>query len=71
MRMRAFRLVFFVTITILFQCIRYSNAIPARDIPFEITQPDGTVIRIRGNGDEREHWLSDEFGYGIVQNEDG
>jgi hypothetical protein len=29
------------------------------------------MIKIQGNGDERNSWLSDEYGYGIAQNENG
>jgi hypothetical protein len=65
--MRAFVLV----CVSLLRCIQKTSAFPARDVPFDTSQPDGSMIRIQGNGDERNSWLSDEYGYGIAQNENG
>lgn len=40
------------------------------DIPYTITQPDGTVIECFASGDEYFNWLHDENGYVIIQNHD-
>ena len=45
-------------------------AIPALDVPFTLTQPDGTVFTARQGGDEWRNWVSHE-GYLLDQDEDG
>jgi hypothetical protein len=44
------------------QIINYIDAIPAIEIPFEVVQPDGTVVKLMGQGDEMENYLTDESG---------
>ena len=43
-------------------------AVPAYPYPIEVTQPDGTTLTIRLNGDERFNYTSTEDGYMIVKN---
>ncbi len=42
-------------------------AVPASPHPFEVTQPDGTTITLFIRGDEYFHWLEDENGLTVVQ----
>jgi M6 family metalloprotease-like protein len=53
-------------------CISASLALamPALDVPFTLTQPDGTVFTARQGGDEWRNWVSYE-GHLIVRDEDG
>ena len=42
------------------------------NIPVELTQPNGTIINCLTSGDEYYHYLHDNSGYTILQNqEDG
>ena len=45
-------------------------AIPASPHPFEVTQPDGSRVTLYIRGDEHFHWLEDEAGFTVVE-EDG
>lgn len=46
-------------------------AVPAYPFPIQVTQPDGTVLTIKLEGDEWFNYVTTEDGYLIVQNEDG
>ena len=41
-------------------------AITANPAPFEVSQPDGKIVRIYIRGDERFHWYEDTDGYTVV-----
>lgn len=44
---------------------------PAIPIPIQITQPDGELLTIKLNGDEKIHWYSSVDGYTLMKNNDG
>ncbi|KGN77521.1 hypothetical protein HW49_09975 [Porphyromonadaceae bacterium COT-184 OH4590] len=46
-------------------------AVPALNLPIEVTQPDGTKITIRLYGDEHFNYATSEDGYLIKEAEDG
>ncbi len=48
--------------------ILHLSGAPLRDVPQQITQPDGTVLHCYASGDEYHNWLHDENGYTIIQN---
>jgi M6 family metalloprotease-like protein len=48
-----------------------ANAAYVENQPYQITQPDGTVIDCFVSGDEFFNWLHDADGYTIIQSEDG
>jgi len=48
-----------------------ANAAYVENQPYQITQPDGTVIDCFVSGDEFFDWLHDADGYTIIQSEDG
>ncbi|MCL2596944.1 MAG: M6 family metalloprotease domain-containing protein [Paludibacter sp.] len=54
-------------------CLLFANvglfAVPAIPTPIEVTQPDGTTLTIRLNGDEKFHYTTTEDGYMITQNQ--
>ena len=60
----AFLLSFLVTTTNL-------NAIKAYPFPITITQPDGTKLTVRLNGDEFHHFTTSEDGYLLKKNQRG
>jgi len=41
-----------------------------RDVPQELRQPDGTLVRLLATGDEYYNWLHDERGYVVVRDPD-
>jgi len=48
-----------------------ASAVPARPLPFETEQPDGTKIMLRVKGDEWHHWLEDTEGYLVTKQPTG
>ena len=46
-----------------------SQAVPARLVIESLTQPDGTIIRVRQFGDERSNGLRTQDGYTILRDE--
>lgn len=59
---------------LLFTFITFSYhvfAIPAKRNPFQVTQPDGTVLTLTNHGDEHFHYLTDPDGRWLRQNADG
>lgn len=48
-----------------------NKAFPARDVPFDATQPDGSVVQVVPNGDSKDHYLTDRLGYGIEPDDTG
>lgn len=57
-------------IFVLFINISFYNvsfAVPANPNPVEVTQPDGTKIKIRVKGDEFYNWVEDERGYTVIK----
>jgi M6 family metalloprotease-like protein len=47
------------------------RGVPACPGPATATQPDGTVVTIRLEGDERRHWHADPAGYTVVKDSRG
>lgn len=47
------------------------NAAWFDNLPYSVTQPDGTVIECYASGDEFFNWLHDEDGYTIIAGADG
>lgn len=47
------------------------KAVPAYQGPRVVTQPDGTELTVFAHGDEYFHWLTDEDGNIVEQQEDG
>jgi M6 family metalloprotease-like protein len=47
--------------------LRHAEAAYLRDVPQELVQPDGSVIRCFASGDEHYHWLHDADGFVIVK----
>ena len=47
------------------------NALPARPGKYTVTQPDGSRLVVQRHGDEWGHWLTDESGRMVRQEEDG
>ena len=52
-------------------CCCSVSAVPAYRGWLYFTQPDGSVIKLRQQGDEFCHWLSDEDGNAVEKGEDG
>ena len=52
-------------------CYASSFAVPAAPQPMLVTQPDGSTLMVRQNGDEYHHWRSTTDGYSIVKNDKG
>lgn len=50
-----------------FLCPDISRGVPANPAPVEVSQPDGTRIRISRRGDEFYKWQEDEKGYTILK----
>ena len=38
-----------------------------KDVPMEVTQPDGELIKILASGDEFHHWFHNQEGYTITR----
>lgn len=54
--------------TALFLALQFSaRAAPLEDVPQELVQPDGTVIKAFASDDEFYHWVHDANGYVIVR----
>ena len=49
----------------------YAGAIPASPIPFNYTQPDGTIITLHMVGDEYYHWKETDDNQVVVLSENG
>ena len=49
----------------------YIHAVPAYPHPVKYTQPDGSIITIRGHGDERVNWVTTVDGYTLLRNKEG
>ena len=43
---------------------------PLRNVPQQITQPDGTVLHCYASGDEFHNWLHDSDGFTIIQDQE-
>lgn len=54
-----------------FLCAASAMAVPARKVPVEVTQPDGTTVMLTPQGDEFFHYLQTEDGYIVRQNDKG
>lgn len=52
-------------------CFFSASAVPAYPGLITYTQPDGSVIKIRLHGDEFCHWVTNEAGQVVEQDEDG
>lgn len=48
-----------------------NHAFPARDVPFDVTQPDGSVVQVVPNGNSLDNYLTDTYGYGVEQDDTG
>lgn len=48
-----------------------AGAVPARQTPYTVTQPDGSQITVRMVGDERAHFIVDMAGHLLCQNKNG
>jgi M6 family metalloprotease-like protein len=46
-------------------------AAPHRALPIDVTQPDGTPLRVYASGDEFHNWLHDSENYTIVRDDAG
>ena len=64
------RIVFFSLLLLLTASLRVS-AIPARNIPMTVRQPDGSELRIIVSGDEFYRMVRTEDGCAVTQGEDG
>lgn len=60
-----------IGLLILLACCWTLNAKPARGTLVEYTQPDGSVILIRPNGDEWGHWITDQQGRVVSKDAEG
>lgn len=60
-----------LVVACLWQWTPSSHGFPARDELFPVEQPDGSVIYLMGNGDEKDSYYTDENGYGVWQNDSG
>jgi hypothetical protein len=49
----------------------FSKASLVKNQPYQVTQPDGSVINCFVSGDEYFNWLHDANGYTIIQSADG
>ena len=59
-----------VVILFLFICA-IANSAPLKNVPIEISQPNGTIINCYASGDEFYNWAHDGDGYTIKQDEQG
>ena len=48
-----------------------AGAVPACPEPFEVTQPDGTILTLHMIGDEYYHWVETSENQVVVQSEEG
>ncbi len=46
-------------------------AAPFENLPYRVTQPDGTTLQLYQSGDEFFNWLHDKDGYPVIQGTDG
>jgi M6 family metalloprotease-like protein len=53
-------------IVLLFILLHMTGA-PLRDVPQQLTQPDGTLLNCYASGDEYHNWLHDGEGFTIIQ----
>lgn len=60
----------FITLTFLLIIAGKAFAVGAYPYPQNITQPDGTTLTIKINGDEWFNWISTVDGYRIIKNSD-
>ena len=51
--------------------VAYVGAVPASPKPFNVTQPDGTVITLHMVGDEYYHWTETNNNQVVVLSEEG
>lgn len=54
-----------------FFIVAYAGAEPASQKPFDITQPDGTVITLHMVGDEYYHWTETTDNQVVIRSEEG
>ncbi len=54
-----------------FLTVAYAHAAYVENQPYQLTQPDGTVVNCFVSGDEYFNWLHDAEGYTIIQANDG
>ena len=54
-----------------FFIVAYAGAEPASQKPFDITQPDGTVITLHMVGDEYYHWAETTDNQVVIRSEEG
>lgn len=54
-----------------FFIVAYAGAVPASQKPFDITQPDGTVITLHMVGDEYYHWTETTDNQVVIRSEEG
>ena len=54
-----------------FFTVAYAGAVPASQKPFDITQPDGTVITLHMVGDEYYHWTETTDNQVVICSEEG
>ena len=47
-----------------------AGAVPANPFPFEVTQPDGTIVTVVNRGDEFFNWYEDEDGNVLTVDEE-
>lgn len=55
----------------MFICAGSAMAVPARPVPVEVTQPDGSTLVLTPRGDESFHYLQTNDGYLVRQDNDG
>lgn len=58
----------FLMLVITFALCQSLYAAPALPLLIEITQPDGSIIKARQQGDEFQHWTETKNGYTILHN---
>jgi len=56
---------------LLFLFASHAFAVPAAPFPFNVDQPDGTVISLQVKGDEHFNWMEDTDGYTVVRSSKG
>jgi hypothetical protein len=47
------------------------QAVPIKNYPKILTQPDGTQVKVLLSGDEYYNWVTDTLGYTLLKNQQG
>ena len=54
-----------------FFIVAYAGAVPACPEPFEVTQPDGTILTLHMIGDEYYHWVETSDNQVVIRSKEG